>query len=49
MLYLVALKKNNIAEIQMRMKQEHGLESQVVLQRRAGGENLSILRFTKAV
>lgn len=47
MLYLVALKKNNIPEIQTRMQQEHGLQSEVVLQRRAGGENLSILRFSR--
>ncbi|KAF9452576.1 S-adenosyl-L-methionine-dependent methyltransferase [Macrolepiota fuliginosa MF-IS2] len=44
--YLVALKQNNIPEIQRRMLDEHNLESEVVLQRRAGREHLFILRFT---
>ncbi|KXN83627.1 eRF1 methyltransferase catalytic subunit mtq2 [Leucoagaricus sp. SymC.cos] len=45
--YLVALKQNNIPEIRQRMLREHGLESEIVLQRRAGREHLFILRFTR--
>lgn len=45
--YLVALKQNNVPEIQKRMLHEHSLESKVVLQRRAGREHLFILRFKR--
>ncbi|KIK60464.1 hypothetical protein GYMLUDRAFT_59567 [Collybiopsis luxurians FD-317 M1] len=43
--YLVAVKENNIPDIQKRMKELYQLESEVVLSRRAGREHLSILRF----
>ncbi|KAE9400008.1 hypothetical protein BT96DRAFT_919764 [Gymnopus androsaceus JB14] len=46
--YLVALKENNIPEIQSRMKRLHQLESKIVLSRRAGWEHLSIVRFKLA-
>lgn len=45
--YLVTLKQNNVPEIQKRMRHEHGLESEIVLQRRAGREHLFILRFKR--
>ncbi|KAF9071358.1 S-adenosyl-L-methionine-dependent methyltransferase [Rhodocollybia butyracea] len=43
--YLVAVKENNIPEIQERMKTLYQLDSKVVLSRRAGREYLSIVRF----
>ncbi|KAI0052901.1 S-adenosyl-L-methionine-dependent methyltransferase [Auriscalpium vulgare] len=45
--YLVAVKQNNIPEIQRLMQSEHGLRSQIVLQRRAGREHLFVLKFTR--
>ncbi|KAJ7596713.1 hypothetical protein C8J56DRAFT_773478 [Mycena floridula] len=45
--YLVAIKQNNIPDIQQRMLEIHKLESQIVLQRRAGREHLFILRFSR--
>ncbi|KAE9400010.1 S-adenosyl-L-methionine-dependent methyltransferase [Gymnopus androsaceus JB14] len=47
--YLVALKENNIPEIQSRMKTLYQLESKIVLSRRAGREHLSIVRFKRAL
>ncbi|KIY67606.1 putative methylase [Cylindrobasidium torrendii FP15055 ss-10] len=47
-LYLVALKQNNLPEIQERMKAHYGLEGEVALQRRAGREHLFILRFRRS-
>ncbi|KAL0072230.1 S-adenosylmethionine-dependent methyltransferase [Marasmius tenuissimus] len=44
-LYLVALKQNNIPEIQNRMLTSYGLHSEIVLSRRTGREHLSIVRF----
>ncbi|THH29739.1 hypothetical protein EUX98_g4447 [Antrodiella citrinella] len=43
--YLVAVKENNIPELQSRMRQQYGLDSKIVLQRRAGGEHLHVIRF----
>ncbi|KAJ3715732.1 S-adenosyl-L-methionine-dependent methyltransferase [Lentinula raphanica] len=43
--YLVAVKENNIPEIQQRMAQLYHLKSKIVLSRRAGREHLSIVRF----
>ncbi|KAJ6519448.1 S-adenosyl-L-methionine-dependent methyltransferase [Mycena sanguinolenta] len=45
--YLVAITQNNIPDIQRRMEDNYALESQVVLRRRAGGEHLSVLVFTR--
>ncbi|KAJ7124725.1 S-adenosyl-L-methionine-dependent methyltransferase [Mycena crocata] len=45
--YLVAVAQNNIPDIQRRMHENYALESQVVLQRRAGREHLSVVRFTR--
>ncbi|KAF7306592.1 Hemk methyltransferase family member 2-like [Mycena indigotica] len=47
--YLVAVTQNNIVAMQQRMKDIYGLESQVVLRRRAGGEHLSVIRFSKTL
>lgn len=44
--YLVAVKQNNIADIQRRME-ILGLGCKIVLQRRAGREHLFILRFAR--
>ncbi|KAI0067954.1 S-adenosyl-L-methionine-dependent methyltransferase [Artomyces pyxidatus] len=44
--YLVAVKQNNIPDIQKRMRDD-GLQSEVVLQRRAGREHLFVLRFLR--
>ncbi|KAJ8084376.1 S-adenosylmethionine-dependent methyltransferase [Marasmius tenuissimus] len=44
-LYLVALKQNNIPEIQNRMLTSYGLHSEIVLSRRTGREHLFIVRF----
>ncbi|KAK0465245.1 S-adenosyl-L-methionine-dependent methyltransferase [Desarmillaria tabescens] len=46
--YLVALKQNDIPNIQRRMQDKFGLISEAVLQRRAGSEHLFILRFQRA-
>ncbi|KAJ7693678.1 S-adenosyl-L-methionine-dependent methyltransferase [Mycena rosella] len=46
--YLVAVAQNNIPDIQRRMQEDYALESKVVLQRRAGREHLSVLRFKRA-
>ncbi|KAK7058353.1 S-adenosylmethionine-dependent methyltransferase [Paramarasmius palmivorus] len=45
--YLVAVKENNIPEIQHRMLNTYGLKSTIVLSRRAGREHLSVIRFTR--
>ncbi|KAG7450193.1 S-adenosyl-L-methionine-dependent methyltransferase [Guyanagaster necrorhizus] len=45
--YLVALKQNDIPNIQRRMQDKFGLSSQTVLHRRAGSEHLFILRFQR--
>ncbi|KAJ7919054.1 S-adenosyl-L-methionine-dependent methyltransferase [Mycena leptocephala] len=45
--YLVAVAQNNIPDIQRRMHENHALESQVVLRRRAGREHLSVILFTR--
>ncbi|KAI0726191.1 S-adenosyl-L-methionine-dependent methyltransferase [Fomitopsis betulina] len=44
--YLVAVAQNDIPAIQRRMLEKYSLHSEVVLQRRAGGERLSVIRFT---
>lgn len=46
--YLVALEENNIPEIRGRMLRDYNLQSQIVAQRRADREFLSILRFSRA-
>ncbi|PBK77137.1 S-adenosyl-L-methionine-dependent methyltransferase [Armillaria solidipes] len=46
--YLVALKQNDIPNIQRRMQDKFGLGSEIVLHRRAGSEYLFILRFQRA-
>ncbi|TFK76781.1 S-adenosyl-L-methionine-dependent methyltransferase [Pluteus cervinus] len=45
--FLVALKDNDIPSIQNRMLQDHGLQSKIILQRRAGREHLFILQFER--
>ncbi|KAJ7139748.1 S-adenosyl-L-methionine-dependent methyltransferase [Mycena epipterygia] len=45
--YLVAVAQNNIPGIQLRMRENYALEGKVVLQRRAGREHLSVIRFTR--
>lgn len=45
--YLVAVKENNIPSIRRRMLEIHGLQSEVVLNRRAGREHLFVIRFTR--
>ncbi|PPQ62786.1 hypothetical protein CVT24_000480 [Panaeolus cyanescens] len=45
--YLVALKENNIPKICKDMADKYGLESKIVLQRRAGREHLFIICFTR--
>ncbi|KAF9458349.1 S-adenosyl-L-methionine-dependent methyltransferase [Collybia nuda] len=47
--YLVAVKDNNLPKIQQNMLKKHGLQSEVVLQRRAGREHLFVLRFVRNV
>ncbi|KAJ4473882.1 putative methylase [Lentinula aciculospora] len=44
-LYLVAVKENNIPEIQNRMETLYRLKGKILLTRRAGREHLSIVRF----
>ncbi|KAJ7169500.1 S-adenosyl-L-methionine-dependent methyltransferase [Mycena filopes] len=46
--YLVAVAQNNIPAIQRRMRENHALESKIVLQRRAGREHLSVIVFTRS-
>ncbi|KAF9023424.1 S-adenosyl-L-methionine-dependent methyltransferase [Hymenopellis radicata] len=46
--YLVALKQNDIPSIQRKMLEQYGLRSCIVLQRRAGGEHLFIVRFCRS-
>lgn len=43
--YLVAVKQNDVPSIQRRMFDEHGLRSEVVLERRAGVEHLFVIKF----
>ncbi|KZT65580.1 putative methylase [Daedalea quercina L-15889] len=45
--YLVAVKQNDVPAIRRRMLDIYGLQSEVVLQRRAGGEHLYVIRFTR--
>jgi len=45
--YLVAVKENDISAICTKMLHIHRLQSQVVLQRRAGREHLFVLRFNR--
>ncbi|KAI8995440.1 putative methylase [Trametes punicea] len=45
--YLVAVKQNGIQSICDRMLTQHRLKGEVALQRRAGGEHLFVLRFTR--
>ncbi|CCM00336.1 uncharacterized protein FIBRA_02366 [Fibroporia radiculosa] len=46
-LYLVAVKENDVPGICERMRQEYGLQSTVVLHRRAGREHLFVVRFCR--
>ncbi|KAH8086667.1 S-adenosyl-L-methionine-dependent methyltransferase [Cristinia sonorae] len=46
--YLVAVKENNISELQQRMRQQYDLESKIVLQRKAGREHLHVIRFSRS-
>ncbi|EJD04388.1 uncharacterized protein FOMMEDRAFT_81636 [Fomitiporia mediterranea MF3/22] len=43
--YLVAVKQNDIPSIRQRMQETQGLESEIVLERRAGREYLYVLKF----
>ncbi|EIN13669.1 hypothetical protein PUNSTDRAFT_117379 [Punctularia strigosozonata HHB-11173 SS5] len=43
--YLVALKQNNIPRIQTQISGMYGLQSEIVIQRRAGREHLHILKI----
>lgn len=45
--YLVAVARNNIPKIREEMRLHYGLESDVVVQRRAGREHLSVIRFMR--
>ncbi|EPT04395.1 hypothetical protein FOMPIDRAFT_1028143 [Fomitopsis schrenkii] len=45
--YLVAVAQNDVPAIQRRMLEKYNLNSEVVLQRRAGGERLFVIRFTR--
>ncbi|TFY64763.1 hypothetical protein EVG20_g5844 [Dentipellis fragilis] len=45
--YLVAVKQNDIPGIQRRMSEKYGLQSQIVIQRRAGREHLFVVRFSR--
>ncbi|KAF8922234.1 S-adenosyl-L-methionine-dependent methyltransferase [Mucidula mucida] len=47
--YLVALKQNDIPSIQRKMLEQYGLRSCIVLQWRAGGEHLFIVRFCRSI
>ncbi|KAG6810534.1 hypothetical protein H0H93_014915, partial [Arthromyces matolae] len=45
--YLVAVAENNVPAIRERMSRLYGLQSDIVLSRRAGREHLSVLRFIR--
>ncbi|TCD62043.1 S-adenosylmethionine-dependent methyltransferase [Steccherinum ochraceum] len=45
--YLVAVKENNIPELQRRMRELYDLESKIILQRRAGREHLHVICFMR--
>ncbi|KAJ3527950.1 hypothetical protein NMY22_g9585 [Coprinellus aureogranulatus] len=45
--YLVALKQNDVPEICARMLDRYQLQSEIVIERRAGREYLYIIRFTR--
>lgn len=45
--YLVAVARNNIPRIREEMQSHYELESKIVLQRRAGREHLSVIRFMR--
>ncbi|KAI0304666.1 S-adenosyl-L-methionine-dependent methyltransferase [Russula brevipes] len=45
--YLVSVKQNNVPKIQEFMSKAFSLQSEIVLQRRAGREHLFVLRFTR--
>ncbi|KZT23856.1 S-adenosyl-L-methionine-dependent methyltransferase [Neolentinus lepideus HHB14362 ss-1] len=44
--YLVAVKQNDILSIRKKMLEGYGLKSEVVIQRRAGGEHLFVVKFS---
>ncbi|KAG5654028.1 hypothetical protein H0H81_008043 [Sphagnurus paluster] len=46
--YLVAVPENDVPGIRERMLRVHGLQSEIVLSRRAGREHLFVLRFVRA-
>ncbi|KAL0950755.1 hypothetical protein HGRIS_007523 [Hohenbuehelia grisea] len=46
--YLVGVVQNGVEEIRQRMRQAHGLDSEIVLERRAGRERLWVVKFFKA-
>lgn len=46
--YLVAVKQNDPEGICARMRHTQGLEGEVILKRRAGGEFLHVLRFRRS-
>ncbi|KAI9511780.1 S-adenosyl-L-methionine-dependent methyltransferase [Russula earlei] len=45
--YLVAVKQNNVPKIKNLMSEVFALQSEIVLQRRAGSEHLFVLRFAR--
>ncbi|KAJ7650207.1 S-adenosyl-L-methionine-dependent methyltransferase [Roridomyces roridus] len=45
--YLVAVAQNDVPAIQRRMRAQYGLDSEIVLKRRAGREHLSVVRFQR--
>jgi len=45
--YLVAVKQNNVPKVQEFMSEAFALQSEIVLQRRAGREHLFVLRFER--
>ncbi|KAF5377490.1 hypothetical protein D9615_005118 [Tricholomella constricta] len=45
--YLVAIAENDVPGIQERMLRLHGLQSDIILSRRAGREHLFVLRFVR--
>ncbi|KAH9836501.1 S-adenosyl-L-methionine-dependent methyltransferase [Rhodofomes roseus] len=45
--YLVAVKQNDVPAIRRRLLDTHGLQSEIVVQRRAGGEHLFVVRFSR--
>jgi len=46
-LYLVAVKQNNVPKVQEFMSETFALQSEILLQRRAGHEHLFVLRFAR--